>query len=218
MPKKFSQKRKPEGEDDFLWLISLSDLMILLFIFFVVLFAFTRNKLNQQDFAKIVATLRNKKPPQDPVDTIKNQLEAWVKEQNLSSQIEVKRNKDAVEVHIRDKVLFGSGEFVPHEAGKHVMELLAKTLEIIPEPFQIGIEGHTDDVPIRTKDIQDNWELSSKRALNVLQALNLSEKLTTRTVIMAYGDTRPVVPNRSPAGEAIPDNQAKNRRVTVRVF
>lgn len=218
MGKKFSQKRKPDGEDEFLWLISLSDLMILLFIFFVVLFAFTRNKLNQNDLAKVVAALKNKQPPPDPVETIKNQLIKWVEEQKLTDQIEVTRNKDAVEVQIRDKVLFGSGEFHPHAAGEHVMELLAKTLEIIPEPFQIGIEGHTDDIPIHTKEIADNWDLSSKRALSVLNALSLSPQLLNRTVIMAYGDTRPVAPNRSPAGEPIPENQSKNRRVTVRIF
>lgn len=91
-------------------------------------------------------------------------------------------------------------------------------MEIIPPPFQVGIEGHTDDVPISTAQIKDNWDLSSRRALAVRESLNLTEKLKGRTVVMAYGDTRPVAPNRTPAGEAIPENQSKNRRVTVRIF
>lgn len=219
MGKRYAQKRKDSGgEDEFLWLISLSDLMILLFIFFVVLFSFTRGKIEQADFQRIVATLKNKTPPPDPVETIKKQLENFVKEQNLTEQIEVKREKNAVEVNIRDKVLFASGEFLPTESGEHVMQTLARTLEIIPEQYQIGIEGHTDDVPIHTRDIQDNWDLSSKRALSVLKSLSLSSKALGRSVIMAYGDTRPVAPNRDPAGAPIPENQSKNRRVTVRIF
>lgn len=218
MGRKFAQKRKPDGDDEFLWLVSLSDLMILLFIFFVVLFAFSREKLQQSDMAKIVASLRSQAPPPDPVAKIKEQLEKFVQDQQLSEQISVERKKDVVEVQIRDKVLFASGEFVPTMTGDQVMKLLAKTLEVIPEQYQIGIEGHTDDVPIHTKEIKDNRDLSAKRAMSVLTALGLSEKLLQRTVIMAYGETRPVAPNRDPAGTPIPENQSKNRRVTVRIF
>lgn len=113
MSKKFTQNRKPDSEDEFLWLMSLSDLMILLFIFFVVLFAFTRDKLKQSDLARIVSALKNEAPPPDPVESIQHQLEKWVVEQKLSEQIEVKRDGDSVEILIRDKVLFASAEFEP---------------------------------------------------------------------------------------------------------
>jgi chemotaxis protein MotB len=95
---------------------------------------------------------------------------------------------------------------------------LEKTLEAVPEGFQIGIEGHTDDTPIQTRQVADNWDLSSKRAMAVMHALALSPKLLKRTVLMAYGEMRPLVPNRSPAGLPLADNQSRNRRVTIRIF
>ena len=56
--RKFFQKRKRQGKkDEFLWLISLSDLMILLFIFFVVLFAFTYQKVKSSDLARILTVV-----------------------------------------------------------------------------------------------------------------------------------------------------------------
>jgi len=215
---KYAQKRKPSNHDDFLWLISLSDLMILLFVTFVVMFSFSYKKLKQQDFQKIIAALRNQQPPQDPIDVVKTNLNEWVAEQKLSDQIAVKKSDEDVVLEIRDGVLFSVGDFAPHSEGLRLMQQLKSTLEGIPPAYKIGIEGHTDDSPIHTARIEDNWDLSAKRALAVFRALNLSPQLHKRTVVMAYGDTRPLVPNRDEAGTIIPANQAKNRRVTLRVF
>ena len=52
----------------------------------------------------------------------------------------------------------------------------------------------------------------------VLNALDLPNNLLKRTVLMSYGDMLPVVPNRNPAGNPIPENRSRNRRVTLRIF
>lgn len=215
---KYGQKRKPVENDEFLWLISLSDLMILLFIFFVVLFSFTRSKLTQQDLAKIAHVLKNGEMPPDPIDKVHKDLVKWVEDQRLKDQISVKKTDDGVTLEIKDKLLFESAEYEPHSSGLAVMRLLSKTLEKIPAPYKVGIEGHTDDIPIHTPKINDNWDLSAKRALAVMEALQLPDPLLKRTVVMAHGQMKPIVPNRTPAGIPIPENQAKNRRVTLRIF
>jgi chemotaxis protein MotB len=51
-----------------------------------------------------------------------------------------------------------------------------------------------------------------------MEALNLSPELKKRTVLMGFGEMKPLAPNRDPSGKAIPNNQKKNRRVTVRIF
>lgn len=212
---KFSQKRKPAESDEFLWLMSLSDLMILLFIFFVVMFSFTQGKLQQSDMQRIVASLRNEA---DPLDAIQVKLSDWAKELNLTEQIGVRKTRDAVVLEIKDNVLFESGDYVPHISGAALIHKLSNALEKIPAPYQIGIEGHTDDTPIHSAHITSNWELSARRAISVLETMSLPDATLKRTVLIARGQMEPLVPNRDAKGFPIPANQRQNRRVTIRIF
>lgn len=216
--KRAFKRRRPLDSGEHLWLTSLSDLMILLFCTFVVLFSFSYKKLKQHDFEKMVAALANKPPPPNPMNEVKQKLSQWVSDQNLKDQIEVLKGEDSVTLEIKDKFFFESGAFVLTAEGKKRIQSLAGTLQKLPKEYRIGIEGHTDDVPIHTKDVQDNWELSSKRALSVLYALDFDTKMLERTSVIAKGDTQPIVPNRTPQGTSIPENQSKNRRVTFRIF
>lgn len=212
------KRRRPVDTGEHLWLTSLSDLMILLFCTFVVLFSFSYKKLKQQDFQNMVAALANKPPPPNPMNEVKQRLSKWVSDQKLSDQIDVLKGDDSVTLEIKDKVFFESGAFALTDEGKKRIQSLAGTLNKLPEDYHIGIEGHTDDIPIHTKDVKDNWELSSKRALSVLYALEFEPKILGRTSVIAQGETHPIVPNRTPSGEPIPSNQSKNRRVTFRIF
>jgi chemotaxis protein MotB len=215
---KRTPRRPPAESGEFIWLVSLSDLMILLFILFVVLFSASYKKMKQSDFQKVAAQLRNEAPKADPIEKVFNDLAKWVDEHKLSDKVAVQKEDDSVLIQIKDRLLFGSGDSDILPAGAITVRSLAKTLESVPEPYHIGIEGHTDDSPIHTAKIDDNWDLSSKRAMAVMRSLNLGEKLTKRTVLMAYGSMKPLVPNRDPAGKPIPENQSKNRRVTLRIF
>lgn len=216
--KRMFKRRRPIDSGEHLWLTSLSDLMILLFCTFVVLFSFTYKKLKAQDFQKIVAALANKPPPPNPINEVKQKLSQWVAEQKLLDQIDVVKGEDSVVVEIKDKVFFESGAFALSDEGKKRIRSLAGTLLKLPNQYHIGIEGHTDDIPIHTKEVQDNWELSSKRALSVLYALEFDSKTNTRISVIARGETQPLVPNRDASGTPIPENQSKNRRVTFRIF
>jgi chemotaxis protein MotB len=76
----------------------------------------------------------------------------------------------------------------------------------------VTIEGHTDDVPIRTRDFPSNWELSSQRAINVLGALEAEGVERARMSARALADTRPI------ARDGVPEQRrAANRRVVIRV-
>jgi chemotaxis protein MotB len=199
--------RKKNEDGEFLWLMSLSDLMILLFIFFVVMFSFTYKKVKTVEFQQIMATIREGKHHVTPIETIKKQFAEWVVNQKLSEQVTVNKTDDAVVVEIKDRVLFNSGEYNPTPEGRRLIKLLALTIAKVPEPFRIGIEGHTDDLPIHTATIQDNWELSTKRALQVFYAMELAPPLAKRAIVMGYGAMKPIDANRD-----------KNRRVTIRIF
>lgn len=213
-----SRRRKKNDEGEFLWLVSLSDLMILLFVFFVVLFSFSYKKMSAADLARMAAVLANQSVPRTPIDELQTKLKTVISDKNIAESVTVEREEDALVMNIRDKILFQSAEYVLSDGGKSLMSALSATLSKVPAPYRIGIEGHTDDVPIRTRTIADNWQLSSMRAHSILNSLAFQDDVLKRVVIMGYGEMKPIAPNRAPDGLPIPSNQQKNRRVTIRIY
>jgi len=198
--------------------MSLSDLMILLFIFFVMLFSFSYKKLKQQDVQRMVAALQNKPVPANPIEVMAGKFQAWAVDENLLEQIQISQTDEAVTIAIKDQILFSSGQYSLEAGGTRALSSLARLLEKVPPPYRIAIEGHTDDSPIHTETVEDNWELSWKRALAVFRSLRLSPPTVQRTSIVAHGDTQPLVDNRDGDGVPIPENRSQNRRVSVRIF
>jgi flagellar motor protein MotB len=78
--------------------------------------------------------------------------------------------------------------------------------------WQIRVEGHTDNVPIKTKKFESNWDLSTARALSVVKFFLVHKYFQPDQLqAMGYGEHRPVAPNNSE------ENRAKNRRVEIRL-
>jgi len=75
-------------------------------------------------------------------------------------------------------------------------------------PYNITVEGHTDDQPIHTERFPSNWELSTARAISVMRYLSERRGVpAARMGVAGYADIHPVVPNDSP------EHRAANRRV-----
>lgn len=205
-------------DGEFLWLISLSDLMILLFVFFVVLFSFSMKNMGADGLAKISQEMTGA-TAQTPLDEIQKKLLEWVVDRKLLESIDVQRKEDALIVEIREKLLFRSGDYRIVGENQEMVKLIGSALEKIPAPYRIGVEGHTDDRPLAASAaVHDNWELSVRRAHSVLEALQLSPPQMQRAVILGYGEMRPLAPNKDEAGKALVKNQDLNRRVTIRIF
>jgi chemotaxis protein MotB len=214
-----THKRKDDGE--FLWLISFSDLMILLFVFFVVLFSFAQSKLEKSDARRIATAISGKgaTAAPDPLDEIQRRLLKWVVNERVVDAVSINRKEDALILEIKEKLLFDSGDFRIKAQSKPMVKLMATALALVPAPYRIGIEGHTDETPVRRKgEIVDNWELSVRRALAVMKSLEMDQALESRAVILGYGPMRPLAPNFDDQGRPLAENQARNRRVTVRIF
>jgi len=211
-------RRKPESnEGEFLWLISLSDLMMLLFVFFVLMFSFASTNMGPGQMVQLQNLLDAKSARAGtPLDLVQQQLLKWVTDRNLLQSVEVKQKEDSLVLEIKEKMLFDSGQWALRPEAESLLPDLREALAKIPAPYRIGIEGHSDDAPTNSKT--DNWHLSTLRALAVHQSLHLPAELESRAVILGYGDTRPLVPNRDDQGRPIPENQAQNRRVTLRIF
>ncbi|HHE39462.1 MAG TPA: hypothetical protein ENL20_12980, partial [Candidatus Cloacimonetes bacterium] len=84
---------------------------------------------------------------------------------------------------------------------------------IVGEPtWQIRIEGHTDNIPIFTKQFASNWDLSTARALSVVKFfIDNNHFLPDQLQAMGYGEFKPLVPNNTP------EHRKKNRRVEIKL-
>lgn len=121
-------------------------------------------------------------------------------------------------LQISSAAFFGSGYATLSGAGKSILRDVAVTLKSEKyAAYNISIEGHTDDTPISTAQFQSNWELSTARAAAVVRFL-LELGVPARKLSAAgYADTFPIAPNRTEDGTVIPENQARNRRVVIKL-
>lgn len=114
---------------------------------------------------------------------------------------------------------FASGSATLSDEGKVILG--GDILKLINDPknrdYVVTVEGHTDDNPIATLQFPSNWELSTARAAAVVRFYLSQGVSSTRLRAAGYSDTFPKVPNRDAMGKPIPDNQAQNRRVIIKM-
>jgi chemotaxis protein MotB len=121
--------------------------------------------------------------------------------------IVVRRHGLWVEVEIRTDILFASGQARLSAESTAVLRRLAATLRPFPNP--IRVEGHTDNVPINTREFPSNWELSAARAATVVHLLMAEGIAPPRLAVIGLGEYRPVQSNDTPEG------RNANRRVLL---
>jgi chemotaxis protein MotB len=122
-------------------------------------------------------------------------------------QIEVK--KGVVYVSLSDKMLFNSGSFTITPRAESVLSKVAKILNDYKE-IEILVEGHTDNVPFRSDNLADNWDLSVKRATSVVRSLQ--EKYGVAPSRMIAGGRGEHLPK---AGNDNKDSRSQNRRTEI---
>ncbi len=128
---------------------------------------------------------------------------------NSSDDISVDVEETVVMISISDKLLFNSGSYKFKKSG---LELLTKVVDIIQseKSLDVMVEGHTDSQTIKNESVQDNWDLSVKRATTIVRILqNKFNVEGSRLIASGRGDTLPLYPNTSK------ENRAKNRRTKI---
>jgi chemotaxis protein MotB len=123
------------------------------------------------------------------------------------NMVTVRRSELWVEVELRTDILFPSGSAQPAPDAVAVLERLGHVLA--PLPNSIRVEGHTDNLPIRTAAFYSNWELSAARAGSVVRVLSSAGVAAARLAVVGYGDQHPAASNDTPEG------RNANRRVVV---
>lgn len=145
-------------------------------------------------------------------DSIMSRLTNTVKDALLgfnADELTVNMRDGKVYVSMSDKLLFKSGSIEVESKGKTALEKLANVLNKNSD-VTIAIEGHTDNVPIKTALYADNWDLSAARATNVVRLLTITYKMDPhRLTASGKGEFFPIADNSTMEGKA------KNRRTEI---
>jgi chemotaxis protein MotB len=123
--------------------------------------------------------------------------------------VEIKVDKQVVFINLSDKMLFqiGSSNLTPR--ANEVLGKIAKIVESRPD-LEVMVEGYTDNKPIKTACMDDNWDLSVKRATSVVRVLQTVYKINPNRLIAAgRGEYNILAANNSDAG------RAANRRTRI---
>ncbi|HEY1406502.1 MAG TPA: OmpA family protein [Spirochaetota bacterium] len=141
-----------------------------------------------------------------------NELEKQLEKEIKLGQIRLKKMFDRIIINIDDRISFDSGSSKLKPEIKTALDKVAAILAEYPEN-RIYVEGNTDNVPIHTAQFRDNWQLSTERALSVLQYLLQNKKLNpTRFSAAGNSEFNPVLPNDTA------ENRSLNRRVDIVVI
>ncbi len=125
-----------------------------------------------------------------------------------AGQLSIQIKDGRMVVVLPSDVLFKSGSARLSSKGNETIKKVASVLTSIPDK-QYQIEGHTDNVPIRSKTYPSNWELASARALTVLKIMVTAGMPANRISAASFGETKPVASNENKSGRKL------NRRIDV---
>ena len=123
--------------------------------------------------------------------------------------IKVENRNGKVYVSMAEKLLFKSGSTAVDPKGKDALVKLAAALNQKVD-VQVSVEGHTDNKPMNSDKIKDNWDLSVLRATSIVRILTTDGKMNgDRITATGRGETQPVASNDTPEGRAL------NRRTEI---
>ncbi|BAO44279.1 flagellar motor protein MotB [Thiolapillus brandeum] len=162
------------------------------------------------DYMQFPVLGKNNENKKSDLEKEGERIKVALKEEIEKGLIEVSIEDQKIVIRIQEKGSFPSGSAQMIEPFKDVIMKIKAAIQ--SSNGRIVVSGHTDNLPIHNSVFRSNWELSASRAVTVLHELSRNSNIgKERFEIKAYADTRPLVPNDTPA------NRAKNRRVEVAI-
>lgn len=136
-------------------------------------------------------------------------LEKRLKKEIKDKQVKLDITKRGLVITFVSEVLFDSGKAVLRKEAYPILDKVVSVIkEKVPDRY-IGIEGHTDNQPIKYSGWKSNWELSTARATTVLHYLEDAGIEPAKLQATGFGEYRPVASNKTEEG------RQENRRVEV---
>lgn len=204
-------------DNSFRWSVSWSDIMMTMFIFFVVLYIYKsgnrelefgqgpgQNNISDGGSGIVMETKLDHKPSEIYDQARKALVDKWV---NESISVDLVKDK-AIRITLSSDLFFDTGKA---DLKTEAIWELRQVAEILRQnSFIINVVGHTDSVPNHSSMFPTNWELSTARACRVVRFLTEEEKIEeNRFFVSGHSWYQPVAPNTSA------DNRSLNRRVEI---
>ncbi|MDY7036289.1 MAG: flagellar motor protein MotB [Thermodesulfobacteriota bacterium] len=212
------------------WLLTYADLITLILVFFILLFALSKKEAGiMADALKSYEIAIGKETPKTSlfniidkslsgkrkkldqqiglrdVDLFK-EINSLIKKKNLGGKVEAEVKKGDIIFRVQGSVFFksGSADLLPEVT--HIFSDIIQIMKNYPQ-YDVDIQGHTDNRSISTAKFTSNWELSAIRATTVLRYLIKEGIPAERLTATGFADLRPLADNDTPVG------RKKNRRV-----
>jgi chemotaxis protein MotB len=146
----------------------------------------------------------------EELEETKRMLEDRLAREISDKQILLERTSRGLVITMTNDVLFDSGKAKLKKHAKEVLNKIADVLKETAPDRDIGVEGHTDNVPIKHSGWKSNWELSASRATSVLHYLiDSCGTEPQKLAAIGYGEFRPIDTNDTREG------RSRNRRVEI---
>jgi chemotaxis protein MotB len=148
---------------------------------------------------------------QKDLASLQSRLRGMLSNQVAEHVVALRLGRDGLTISLREAGFYDSGSAVPHASSRATLDRIAATLAA--EPYDLRIEGHTDNVPIHTAQFASNWELSTARATEMAKILIVEHGIAPgRLSAAGYAQYHPVASNETAEG------QGENRRVDIIVL
>lgn len=204
------------------WIVSYADIMTIILTFFILLLSIST--IAQTKYEMIVQAFTGEKAGN--LMEVQEEIRQVIEEQGLAGEVETKLDMNGLEVSFSNALLYSSGDAtLTSGAYKALNPIKAHLVEKLGDQYGVIIEGYTDDVPISNQRFASNWELSTSRAISVMNVLSEGGLDRRRISVQGFADTRSAteVDLTSPeeraalSAPALEEARASNRRVVLRI-
>jgi chemotaxis protein MotB len=145
------------------------------------------------------------------LSTLQNELHQALRHEMALHEVSMHRETEGLVISLREFGFFSSGSATIKPESLAALDRIASILSI--RTYHLRIEGHTDNVPIHTPQIESNWELSTARATAIVRLLIVGHRFAPERLSAAgYAEFHPVASNLTAQG------RAQNRRVDIVVL
>lgn len=210
--------QEEEGGGD-AWLATYGDMITLLMCFFVIFFSVSDvNVALFEDMKNGFKSDVVNTETQTPIGMLASRLDSiYDNPEDDNPDVDVELMKRGINITLGSNSLFRSGDARLSRSGGVIIEEVTATLTDIVEQYHLtcDVEGHTDDVPIRSFRFPSNWELSASRSANVVRKMTELGIPKESARAIGFADMRPKIEPRDTLGKLVPGAREANRRVEI---
>lgn len=221
---KYVPKYRHDDDDEFnneTWQTSFLDIFMLLLAFFIILAGLARFDIAifADDARGLRSLIQGTQKVMTPINELDADLHEKLDRKISENRLEIVTQRDELRLKFTDASFYETAEAVLLPEGKDIIDQIIEVLHGLQfYQYNVDVEGHTDNRPIQTERYPSNWELSTARAANIIKYFIERGFEPSRLKASGYADTRPIAPNQDELGNDLPDNQALNRRVVIRIY